>query len=102
MHGGKKQTLAAFILSCVLSIAFAIATVKSPNFVFAGFLVASVGVAIFGAYRVFAFSDDWYRAREERERLWYARHPKLTALLVVLTVGGFLWRLFDFVKWLLR
>jgi hypothetical protein len=70
--------------------------------VFIGFLITSVAATCFGGYRVFASSDDWYRAREEKEQLWYARHPHLTSLLVVLTAGGFLWHVFDMVRRIFR
>jgi amino acid transporter len=102
MHTRKKETLIAFILLCVLSVAFAVATLLRPNVAFISFLVASVAGALFGAYRVFAFSDDWYRAREEKEQLWYERHPHLTALLVVLATGGCLWQVFDMLRRLFR
>jgi len=102
MHTRKKEALFGFILSCVLSVVFAVVAILSPNVMFVGFLVASVAITLFGAYRVFAFSDDWYRAREEKEQLWYARHPHLTALLVVLAAGSFLWQVFDMVRRLFR
>lgn len=102
MHAGKKEALFGFILMCVLSVALAVVTFLEPNVWFISVLVASVAATLFGAYRVFAFSDDWYRAREEKEQLWYARHPHLTALLVILAAGGVLWQVFDMLRRLFR
>lgn len=88
MHPRKKESLLAFILVCVMSIGFAILTFLRPNILFFAFLAVSVAGALFGAYRVLCFSDDWYRAQEEREQRWYARHPHLTSLIVILGAGG--------------
>lgn len=102
MHTRKKATVFAFAILCMLTITFALATVFRPNIVFVSFLVVSVAGAIVGAYRVFCFSNDWYRVQEEKEQRWYGRHPHLTSLLVVLGAGSILWQLFDFVRRLLR
>src|SRR3954469_8318305 len=42
MHTRKKETLIAFILLCVLSVPFAVATLLRPNVAFISFLDASV------------------------------------------------------------
>jgi hypothetical protein len=102
MNTRKKETWLAFVLGCVMSLAFAVATVLRPNILFIGFLVTSVAVTLFGAYRLFSFSDDLYRAQEEKEQRWYAQHPYLTVLLLILGVGGFLWQLFEVVRRFLR
>lgn len=98
MHGRKKQALMGFVLLCVLTLAFALATIKSPNVVFVAFLVVSMAGTLFGAYRVFCFSDDWYRAQEEKEQRWYARHPHLTLFAVILSAGCLLWQTIDLVR----
>jgi heme/copper-type cytochrome/quinol oxidase subunit 4 len=102
MHARKKEIFLGFVLMCVFVLAFAVATIREPNVIFVAFLVVSISVALFGAYRLFCFSDDWYRAQEEKEQRWYARHPYLTLLGVVLGAGGCLWQLFDMVRRLLR
>ena len=98
MHPGKKDVMFGFVMTCVVTAFFAYATIRKPDILFAGFLVASSITALLLAYRVFAFSDDWYRAQERKEQLWYAKHPRLTVWLTVFGVGWTLWLIFDLVR----
>jgi len=91
-----------FLGLTAFSILFAIATVWRPNFIFVIFLAVSAMGALFGAYRAFYFSDDWYRVREERQGRWYARHPTLTTLLGALTIGWVLWIWIDLARDILK
>jgi len=102
MHSGKKQAVFGFGIFCLLTFVFAWATVKSPNALFVAFLAASIAGTLFGAYRVFCFSDDWYRAREEKEQRWIARHPHLTLCVVILSAGGLIWQTIDVVRSFIR
>lgn len=102
MHTRKKQAFAGFIISCMLSVAFGAVTILRPNVVSIGFLVVFLAISCFGGYRVFAFSDDWYRAREEKEHMWYERHPHLTSSLTVFVTGCFLWQVFGIIRRLFR
>jgi len=98
MHSGKKQAVFGFGILCLLTFAFAWATIKSPNGLFVAFLAASLAGTLFGAYRVFCFSDDWYRAQEEKEQRWIARHPRLTLCVVVLSAANLLWQSFALMR----
>jgi len=102
MHSGKKQAFTGFVLLCMLTLVFALVALKSPNIAFVALLLLSISGVIFGAYRVFCFSDDWYRAREEKEQRWIAKHPRLTLCVVILSAGGLLWRTIDLVRSFIR
>ena len=92
MHVGRKDVLFVGVLLCVMSLVFGWASIVRPNVLFIAFLIVSVLGTCFAAYRFFCFSDDWYRAKEEKLQNWYARHPRLTACLVFFALAGVVWQ----------
>ncbi len=59
------------------------ATIRKPNWLFAGLLALFLILAILVAWRLFAYSDDWFRAREHRLQVWYTRYPRLSILVTI-------------------
>ena len=102
MHPRKKEMVFAFAATCGMVLFFTYATIRKPHLFFAAFLVAFLVSAALVAYRVFAFSDDWYRAQEQGQQLWHSEHPRLSVCLSVLAVVGFVLMLVYFVRPLFR
>ena len=102
MHPRKKDLVLGFVLTCVMVVFFAYATIRKPHVFFGSFLAAFLIVAVFLAYRIFAFSNDWYRGQEQREQLWFARHPRLAVCFTILNVGWTLFVLSYLVQTLMR
>ena len=93
MHPRRKDMLFVFGVVCLMVFVFAVATIRMPHFFFALFLVLFFISALLLGYRVFAYSDDWFRAQEYREAAWYARHPRLMVCVAVAGVIGFVFQL---------
>ena len=74
----------------VVLLGFAI---THPHWLTIGFFSLALLVAAFGAYRSFCFSDDWYRVRADRHRLWIEAHPRLWAGLFYLAILAFIAKL---------
>jgi len=98
MHTRRKELALVLALSVVMTLVFAVATLVRPLWFFGIFLTVFGVVSLLLGYRVFAYSDDWFRAQERKEQEWYAKHPRLTVLLTLLAALGFLWQLYDFIQ----
>jgi hypothetical protein len=102
MHPGKKQMVLALALSAAMASVFAWVWVRQPNWIWGTFLILFGLTAIVSAVRVFAYSDDWYRAREHKAQAWAARHPRLMLGLTLLTAIGVTLNLAHFLVELVR
>ena len=91
MPSGKKWRLFCFALSCVMTALFLYGAVFGRRFLFMFiFLPLFFGLSCFAGYRLFCFPDDWSRAREEQSRVWWSRHKRLEAVLVIISTAGIL------------
>jgi len=60
-------------------------------------MALSLCVAAFSGYRAFFFSDDWFRAQEEKESLWWYEHPRLRKglwVMLLLLIAYLYWKQF--------
>jgi hypothetical protein len=87
MHPGRQTAIVHLSCLAAMTVVFALLWFVVRGSVFAVcFALFFLGTCD-GCYRVFCFSDGWYRAQERKRAEWYARHPRLSATLTVL---GFL------------
>jgi hypothetical protein len=94
MHSGKKSMLVAFVFGIVAVALFAYAAILAPIIPFPFIcLFLSLIFACFAGYRFFFFSDDWYRARAEREQIFWSGHRRLGAVLVIISATVVVWQI---------
>jgi amino acid transporter len=92
MHPRRKEGLFMFGVVGVVVLALTFLTVRAPNFFFVSLLGLFLILALLLGYRVFAYSDDGYRAKERRETDWQARHPRLMFWITVAVAIGLIFQ----------
>jgi hypothetical protein len=101
MHPLRKESVVWLVLSCLLTLALATAAFHRPHWLWLVLLGCVLILSMLTAWRVFVTPDDWYRAKEFRQAIWFERHPYFTAVLVVSEVVTFIWLLMQLLKqWL--
>jgi hypothetical protein len=51
-------------------------------------LLACLATAAYCAYRLLFFSNDWFRARDEKAAAWWDQHPRLVWGLNILALAA--------------
>ncbi len=101
MHPLRKELVVWFLLSCLLTLAFAAVMFHNPHWLWLVLLGCFLILSALMAWRVFVTPDDWYRNRGFRENQWIERHPHLALGFVMTEVVLIGWQLVRLVKhWL--
>lgn len=98
-HPQKRNALIRFIAACAYSLflCWACWFIPEPKFSWFCLLVSSFCFACAFGYRAFFFSNDWYRAQEYKEAIWWYNHPRLDraiSVILLLLIAIAIWRTF--------
>jgi hypothetical protein len=93
LPSGKKRTWAYFGVACAYGLFFGVLDFCPPRGgiplpLLLSLLLACFGTAAYCAYRLLFFSNDWFRARDEKAAVWWDRHRRLAWGLNILALAA--------------